>query len=1502
VLLVFFNSAYFNFLWKKTIFVCTNYPLFKTDLLISITISTVYTSNVMSVKIITTTVLLVFLMHINASKYIFRSISTEKGLSCTQVHTILQDKKGFMWVGTTDGLNRYDGFNFKNYLPDPKNPKSIQGNNIYALNEDINGLIWIYFSSGEISYYNPVLETFTNYSTQYLKELLPKYTKATSFYKGIGSKIFIGTDGGLLLFDSNTNNLLQIKNTPSIVSFSYIYDICKGTQNTLWIATSEGYSNFNQNNFVDYNLRSKDPIAIRCLFLDASRNLWLGTNNVGLYKVKVSDLKKMVVENIPLNGLRIFKILEGQVGEIWVGHNKGVTKLAKINNHYQMQDSYFNSKKFYYPSIDLQLTEMQKDQTGNIWFGDLRLENGVYYYSKSTDQIEVIKSDSRDPHTLQQYGITTMYIDKSNNLWIGHNNAGLSVSNLNKSPFNLSARKSNDSQLSSNHIHSLCEDHNQNLWIGTDKGINVIDGISGKLLKNYYYGAPSKAQSLSGRIPGSIVEDRNFKIWVGYLGSNPDLIDPVKNTIQPFPYNELITNSAFIWRTISMVVDNNNTAWFTTGGAGLAKYNNDGATFTYYTPGFVKNSSISPICLKNNHISDYSLYSICKDKNDNLWIGTDVGGLNYFDTKTEKFTNFFHSENDKYSLSSNFVRYVYCDSNDEIWVGTNVGLNKLIKKTKSFKQYTIQDGLVGNTIQGIIEAEKGILYISTNNGISRFDSKKESFTNYTIKNGLLSNEYSTGACLKRKSGELVFGSINNGVLSFFPDKLLLSNIKPNVLISEVKIRNKALKIGKNEILEKSILYTKEIEIPFSESKDISIEFLSLNHALPESNSYRYKLDGFDKEWKETDFTQRLAVYNQLNPGKYNFIVSASNDGKNWCESATLKITILPPWWETWWFISLLGLSIVAFIYLLYKRRIKEYKLRHQQLEKQVEDRTSKLNVAKVEVEIKNIELKDINEKLAQQNIEIQDISNQLNELNEIKTDFFTNISHELRTPLSIIKGLTESVSDKLVKKDTVKFKEPLDIIQKNILLLIRQVNQLLNISLLDKGKLQPKISENNLNLFLEEIAQTFSFVSEQYQVSFSTYISENIKLGYFDLEIIEQTIFNLLSNALKYTPNGGSIFFSAHVTQKESINYVNISIEDSGIGIKEDELVKIFDRFYRNDRKQFQRFESSGIGLAYCKEIITRHLGDISCKSEYEKGSIFKISFAISKEAYPLEWISQSNFKSISSIDYIKELAVSKSNKNSISPELVENEHPLLLVVEDNKDLCSYLFELLSDNYRIEIAYNGKEGLYKARELHPDAIISDIMMPIMTGLEMCREIKLNELTSHIPVMLLTARTNEQQQLEGFETGADDYVVKPFNADILLAKIKSLVQQKNRIKKYYADTFDIEQPGNDLPEDEKIFFEKATKVVLDNLQDIDFDVDKFCSLMFMSRTNLFRKLKSVTGQSATSFTKTIRLKQAAILLKNPTFSINEVASMVGFSDPNYFARCFKDLFNVTPSNY
>lgn len=1440
-----------------------------------------------------------FAIALSASNFIFRHLSTDNGLKCTQVHALLEDNRGFLWIGTTDGLNRFDGLHFKQYVPNKDNSLSIQQNNISYLFQDKKGLIWIFFSSGEISFYNPLKDTFTNFTAQQLKVILPDYSNPSKIIADSLNNIFIGTNAGLLIYNSETKRLYTIKSNQKDLISASVKDLVLDINNNVWIATAIGVVKYihKQKKYRIYGTKKYYPSSV---FIDSDNNLWVGTNNDGLLVSHISDDNAGKFKLVKTLGKNIYQILEGDKNHIWVSSNKGITLFEKRNTNFEATKNFFSSKHYFYNPTDFFKIEMLKDNSGNIWFGDLKIEEGLFYFSKQKNKLDSIVVDVQNQYALQQYGITTMYIDKSNNLWIGHNNAGLSVTGLNKNPFKLKVIKTQSNELSSNHIYSLCEDHNQNLWVGTDKGIDVFDRSAEKSIAHYKYKSTIAGKGLSGRVPGSITEDKNHNIWVGYLGANPDLIDVKNNIVYNFNYKENERNSAFIWRTMKIVIDKNNTPWFTTSNAGLASYNYDTKQFQYYAPGKIANTNIAIEKNVKGKISDYSLYSICIDKEGFLWIGTDFGGLNRFDPTRKNFVNYLHSETNSSTIASNFVRYVYCDASNNIWVGTNSGLDFFNRKRETFEHYNVDNGLVGNTIQGIVEGERNIIYISTNSGISRFDITNKKITNFSAKNGLFSDEYSTGACLRRKSGELVFGSVNKGVLSFFPEQLRTIVSQPDVHFVSFKVKNKEINpiTGKHD--QNQILYSDEVKLDYNQSKDITIGFQSIDFIFPERLQYKYRLVGFDGDWKYVDFTNSVANFSQLSPGKYVLEVTASTDSENWGQLAKLKITIRSPWWQSWWFLVLLASVIGYLAYFIYKKRIATLTKRQQILERQIEDRTQKLQLAKTTVEAKNIELEMFNQRLEQQNAEIVDISEQLKKQIELKTKFFTNISHEFRTPLSIIKGMFESLTGRMNPKELNKYLEHVSVIEKNILLLIKHVNQLLNISMIDKEAIIPKISENNLNLLLTETSSNFGKVCEQYQVNFSYFLSENIKSGFYDADIVEQCLFNLLSNALKYTPNDGKITLSAFTSEVDKETWVNIFIEDNGIGIRDEDKSKIFDRFFRNQDAEIQRFESSGIGLAYSKEIIITHLGDITFTSEFKKGSTFKLCFPISKKAYPKEWLN--NKVQLMNDKLFKEIELIERKKAGLPKVVIDVDLPVLLIAEDNIELCSYLKELLQDTYKIIIANDGKSALHMSEEYLPDLILSDVMMPLMSGLELCRHIKSNELTAHIPVILLTAMSTEQQQLDGYETGADDYILKPFNSNILLAVLKRHMEQNRKIKSHILNSMDIDNIGADLPDDDRIFLEKATKVVLDNLQNTEFDVDLFCSYMFMSRTNLFRKLKATTGQSATAFTKTIRLKQAAFLLKNSSYTINEISTLVGFADPNYFSRCFKEMYNVTPSNY
>ena len=491
--------------------------------------------------------------------------------------------------------------------------------------------------------------------------------------------------------------------------------------------------------------------------------------------------------------------------------------------------------------------------------------------------------------------------------------------------------------------------------------------------------------------------------------------------------------------------------------------------------------------------------------------------------------------------------------------------------------------------------------------------------------------------------------------------------------------------------------------------------------------------------------------------------------------------------------------------------------------------------------------------------------------------------------------LTEDLERHSGSEESCGDKETLRTISRNTNRLIRHVNELLDLSVLTRGVPSPHIVCADLSRFLKEISETFIPLADSYKIAFTYSIAPDISIAYFDKNILEQVLYNLLSNAFKYTPDGGSVSFSALLEQSSSDAVMTLRITDSGIGIPPESLPYIFDQYYKGESIAFRRSESSGIGLAYTKELLELHKATIQCESELGKGSVFTVALPISEEAYPEEWLEYSEPK-------MEEASLRESVPLEGTNPVPENLRQTLLFVEDNEDLCRYLMNAFQTDYRVVIAKNGKVGLEKAMEILPDVIVSDVMMPVMNGIECCEALKMDERTAHIPVILLTALAEERQQLEGYGAGADDYLPKPFSLAVLKAKIKNLLKRSEQLKLYFRDRFDLRTPEQTIADPDKEFLSKVTKVVLAHLQDPEFDVELFCSEMAMSRASLFRKLKSTTGCSASSFTRNIRIKRAAELLGQHAYSIGEVAAQVGFSDPNYFTRCFKEIYGITPSEF
>lgn len=1428
-------------------------------------------------KLLLSIILLLFPYGLGATNRIFNRITTENGLSSAQVTDILQDKKGYIWIGTTEGLNRYDGYSFRLFQQDPDNIRSIQSNYIQKLFEDKSGRIWIFLSSGGISYYDPSSDKMVNYSKEWLQQQVRVYGKPLCFSSSISGRILIGTENGLLVFNERTAQLGRLKNTSSNVAFAPVNCLYTAEDNSVWAGTLSGFSLYDQKNddFIDYPIRNIDDSpaisdnlnGINCIYKDQSGYLWIGTGKKGVFR-SLNTNGKLIFQSVGHKNIRVFQFLETRNGDFWIGHNQGATLIRKEKRELLIAEHFFNNPEDMAPTGECQVKSIQEDKQGIVWFSDSRFNQGQFYYSPATKMFGQYRHIPENPYSIGSNQITCLYLDRTGNLWLGHSNDGISLCDLNTSRFNYQFGYTTDNtSLSSNHIVSVYEDSEQNLWVGTTKGLDRINHITSLIDKRFTFSPVSTKNSLSGKMIGSIQEDTERNLWVSYLDANPDQIglEYFSSHSLSFPYR--VENETVLKNTAKVLVDKHGFVWLTTSNSGLIKYDTKIKKTYYYTQ-----PSPYPV---DATFSYALLYSLCADNDQHIWIATDGKGLRCMDTIDETFTNFTHKADQPASLASDHIRTLFCDSEGTVWVGTNNGLDKYNKTTQDFEHYTMQNGLAGNVIQGIQEAEPGILFISTNHGITRFNTKNRQMISYSTANGLLSNEFIAGACCKRKSGEIVFGS-NKGLVSFQPEffKEKEKRVYPPLIISDVYFDNEK---------QNGSSLTLQSEDPY----ELKIEFLAFDYTHFQSNRYRYKLQTYDSDWKETDSEHRYASYSQLPAGKYLFQVKVSQDGENWSEPVSLSVRILPPWWGTWWFITICVFLGIALLFLFYKNRIRLYKIRQKELEMKIHERTHSLTEAKHSLEEKNNELESVN--------------NKLKLLDEQKTTFFTNISHELRTPLTIINGLTESLEEQSQACKSGEWSESLHTIRRNTGKLIRHVNELLDLSMLDKGILQPHICYSDMSRFLHELADTFRPYADKYGIIFTISISSDIQMAYFDRKIVEEALFNLLSNAFKYTPDKGIIQFTASLRAETTSTWVILRVQDNGIGIPESNIPFIFDRYFQDKSSSFRRFESSGIGLAHTKEIIELHLGTVACQSKNSEGTVFTISIPVSESVYPAEWVVTDNYELIPELpeEYLKNTVEDlKQNKSAIPSD----NKPTLLFIEDNEDLCLYLANAFKNDYQVLLAGNGEEGYQKARELLPDAIISDVMMPVMNGIECCKSLKTDERTAHIPIILLTARAAEKQQLEGYDAGADDYMPKPFSLQILRAKINSLILHKKQVQAHFKETFHLNSPDENIPDQDKIFICKATQTVLDNLQNHQFDVEQFCSSMAMSRANLFRKLKTTTGLSASTFTRNIRMKRAEDLLKQHTYTINEIALLVGFADPNYFSRCFKEVYGTTPSNY
>jgi signal transduction histidine kinase/ligand-binding sensor domain-containing protein/DNA-binding response OmpR family regulator len=1323
-----------------------------------------------------------------SQEYSVKFLDISDGLSNNSVTTIYQDSDGFMWFGTYDGLNRYDGYNFKVYRNKINDKSSLSFNTIYNIEGDSKKNIWVGGSNGACvfdkreSIFHPLTFISKNNTTQILKDIIHQIRSVSDNEVLVASQNF-----GVLIFENGsfTGRHIDIeKDNTKILPYNY--------------------------NAVVLENDSKNS---RC---------WVYVRNVGICQYNYNSKKLKVVHPLTIE----VKCMKLSADALWLGTDDG---LYSFNTKTNLLSSN-------YLPVNCTVSDISIDKKKEMWV--TTDGKGIYKVTAGTNKA-IPYSLAKGKQLVKSNSIWSLHEDVSGNMWIGTLRGGISM--IGNSPKNFKNIRYNvkDSDPAENFILSFCEDEKKNLWIGTDgAGLRYWNKKNNSY--TIYSTSAASPHKISSNFITSIIKDNNNEIWLSTWAGGVNRINPVNNTISYYscynPFTKQIEKN--IW---TVYKDSKGTIW--------ASATNEG---TLYFFDFAKNAFV----LFDKAIDN--LQCLTETSDGKLW------GGNY----TSLFAIEKGSGKHKKFAIGNPIRCIHEDNDKNLWLGTQEGgLLLFDRNTNKFKRLTTDDGLPSNTILRILEDKVGNLWMSTYNGICRYDKKRKTFRNFSINDGLQSNQFSFNAALKLSTGEFVFGGIN-GFNSFFPEDIKEFNQKNNLHLTDFYVNNQPVEKSKNELIsEWDSGRIKEVKLPYDQTT-LSIEFVALDYNNADKINYAYYLDGWDDRWNYVD-QARKANYARLSEGKYVFKVKTTNFRGGWNKEVSLvTVIVLPPWYRTWWaysFYLLAGAGII-FAYIRYNK-----------------------NKEKLKYKVKIAELESAKEK----------------EVAEKQSSMFTYISHEFRTPLSLIINPLKKAIQKGNAENNSSVSD-LVIAHRNARRLLSLVDQLLLFRKAENDADELKMSVINVNNLCYEIYQCFVNQAKDKNIDYTFQIPEsNIEI-IGDYEKIEISLFNLISNAFKFTPSGGEISLNLSETETNVI----IAVLDSGNGIAEDDLETIFEKFKRGNSKVPVGGSSGfGIGLFIVRYFVEKHKGTVTCNSELGKGSTFKLTFLKGQEHFEDLQISIATPKLSPLVEELMtddiEEAVEVSSHLSLDNELHKvmlTDKRTLLIIDDNTDIRNYLIRLFSETHIIYNADNGEEGLKLTKKHMPDLVISDIAMDVMDGLELCRRIKENSSLSHIPVILLTASKNPETHLQGISDGADDYITKPFDDDLLVARVESLLKSRSNLRTYFLDSITLKENTQKVPAEYQEILKKCIGIIEANIHRRDFTIKNFAAEMGMSHRTLYTKIKIISGQTLNAFIRSIRIRRAAMLMLTENMNIAQASVEVGFEDPKYFRQQFVKLFGMTPSEY
>lgn len=1315
------------------------------------------------------------------------------------------------------------------------------------------------------------------------------------------------------------------------LSQSSVFSIAQDGMGFMWFGTKDGLNKYNTRNFEVFKREKGNPNSlstgqnVNALYTDKSGQLWIGTHRgLNRYLQESNSFKRYVNDpkvktSLSYNTVRA--IYQDSKGRMWIGTDSGLNLMVKPDAflHFMPQAKGKPGLAHYL------IKSIVEDQHGAIWVGTLQgltrmVEDQHGWTFKSYFH------NKNNPQSLADNDVSVVYEDPMKRLWVGTHNYGLDLFDQEKQSFrHFTARKGKPNSINSNVIRKIKMDRKGKLWISTLNGINIYDPETEQFTALNHN--PDDPTSLNQNSIYDIQQDVDGSMWIGTFYGG---INFYHSNSTPFKgYKSTLGKNGLSSNVVSaMIEDKDHNLWIGTEAEGLNYYNRSTGKFTSF-----KHDPENPGSLSSNLVKDVSI-----GPDGQVWIGTYEGGLDLYQPGSNVFKHYKPDSTDSKALNSNrvvcllhdrtgklwigtrahgvflynavennfsafhpplfaselrFIRYLFEDSKHRIWIATNSGTyifdptgNKIQKfvsinnnfkfddiniiqedskgviwlgsydsgliryqpKRQAIRFYKMEQGLPSNVILGILEDDKHDLWISTDNGLSKFDGKV--FKNYTIEDGLPGNVFNYNSFLKDSRGEFFFGGYN-GLISFFPSEIKENNKVPKVVFTRLRLFNKTVAIGdESQLLKRNISLTGELT--FSHAQNIfTLEFAALNYIKSEKNRYAYKLEGFDKDWNAVNTP--AATFTNLTPGTYKLLIKGSNNDGVWSkEPVSMLIHIKPPFWKTWWayliyFMALACLLILIFRYFLVRAKLsKEH------------------------------------------------------EIYQMKLDFFTNVSHEIRTPLTLIVGpLEQLIQDTL---ESPRLNRRLLTVKKNAGRLTRLVNELMDFRKQEAGKLALNVSPENIVHFAKEIFLSFQYLALKHHIDYQFICEEETIEIYVDHEQLEKVFFNLLSNAFKFTPDYGRISLRI---KKEEQGFVEIEVLDNGKGIPEDSRDKIFTNFYQV-KDHLARNSGTGIGLALSKKIAELHHGDLlllpaPADPDAAVETCFRLRLRTGKAHFAKDEFIPQYVPVESPLLYPIAPDLHELSESELA-DVPEQERITLLIVEDNLEIRDFIKHALRKFYDIVEAENGEQGVRLAFDLIPDIIVSDVMMPEMDGLELCRTLKTDARTSHIPIILLTARSGNIHEVSGLKTGAEAYITKPFNIEILQLNISNLLMLQSNMRRKFSQQMTL-QPSNVLIEStDQDFLNRIMLIIERSFNDEDFNVNILASEVGMSTPILYKKIKALTDMTVNNFIKSVRLKRAGQLLLQQKYTVYEVAYMVGFNDSKYFSKEFTKQFGRTPSDY